>query len=259
MTLARKSTTLGRAFEGQIGLQIPFEVWSGGQTGVDRGALEGARGVGVKTGGFAPLGWKTELGPAPELGNNFGLLEHASSDYPPRTRENVRRSDATVIIAKNFFERGTELTTELAAEYGKPTYQITFTGCPKDPFDALHHEAFHLAWWLATYPDLRFVNFAGNRESKAPGIQAFTRWLLALACNMYLERMVAYGDQQPLFLEGVEEPAVPSAEEAIEDATAWGLPPEKGNPASETPADSVDVLDDFTVIEEEEEVEVAEP
>jgi hypothetical protein len=52
---------------------IPFEVWSGGQTGVDRGALEGAQGTGLPTGGFAPKDWITEKGPAPELGTKFGL------------------------------------------------------------------------------------------------------------------------------------------------------------------------------------------
>ncbi len=42
-------------------------VISGGQTGADQAALRAARAAGIPTGGWAPLGWKTEEGPAPRL------------------------------------------------------------------------------------------------------------------------------------------------------------------------------------------------
>jgi len=40
---------------------------TGGQIGADQGALRAARAAGIATGGWAPAGWETEAGPAPEL------------------------------------------------------------------------------------------------------------------------------------------------------------------------------------------------
>src|SRR5262249_29141313 len=71
------------------------KIISGGQTGVDQGALCAARKAGFPTGGWAPKGWLTERGPAPWLAE-LGLLQHASPSYPLRTRANVAASDATL-------------------------------------------------------------------------------------------------------------------------------------------------------------------
>ena len=68
---------------------------SGGQTGVDQAGLRAARAAGIPTGGWAPLGWLTEDGPAPWLAD-FGLIECPARGYPARTRRNVLDSDGTV-------------------------------------------------------------------------------------------------------------------------------------------------------------------
>src|SRR3954451_19479003 len=71
------------------------KVCSGGQSGVDQAGLRAARAAGIATGGWAPLGWLTEDGPAPWL-PDFGLVALDEPAYPARTRVNVRGSDATV-------------------------------------------------------------------------------------------------------------------------------------------------------------------
>lgn len=68
---------------------------SGGQTGADRRGLEIAKALGFPTGGVAPKGYLTETGPDLTL-RDFGLTEHASSKYPPRTWANVELADLTV-------------------------------------------------------------------------------------------------------------------------------------------------------------------
>ncbi|KKL28978.1 hypothetical protein LCGC14_2369790, partial [marine sediment metagenome] len=75
-----------------------LKVISGGQTGADQGGLEAGKELGLETGGTAPLGWKTEDGPQPELLKGFGLRECTQPGYPVRTRRNVLTSDGTVIF-----------------------------------------------------------------------------------------------------------------------------------------------------------------
>lgn len=59
------------------------QVISGGQTGVDRAALEAAIAVGIPIGGFCPLGRRSEDGPVPD---RYPLTELASRGYEERTR-----------------------------------------------------------------------------------------------------------------------------------------------------------------------------
>src|SRR3990167_3791724 len=92
---------------------IPFcpdMLISGGQSGVDFGALLGANACGILTGGVAPKGWRTESGPKPDLGSVFGLIESHSDNYNARTLENIQIADAIVIIALKFDSPGTALT-----------------------------------------------------------------------------------------------------------------------------------------------------
>lgn len=91
------------------------KIISGGQTGVDQAALRAAKACGIPTGGWAPKGFRTEAGPAPWLAD-FGLREHASADYPVRTRANCRDAGLTLILITRESElaRGTALTLRFA-------------------------------------------------------------------------------------------------------------------------------------------------
>jgi len=125
---------------------------SGGQTGADRGALEGARKIGLETGGVAPEGFITEEGPDMSL-KDFGLTESTSSEYPPRTKQNILDSDGTVIFG-NSKSRGSNLTIRL---------------CKKHEKDFILNPSVEELRIFAAHRHV--LNIAGNRESGNPGIQ----------------------------------------------------------------------------------------
>lgn len=92
-------------------------VISGGQTGADRTALETARALGIRTGGWVPAGWRTEKGKDPSLAE-FGCILHDDWRYPPRTYANVRDSDFTVWFGRND-NRGFGCTKNACLALGK--------------------------------------------------------------------------------------------------------------------------------------------
>lgn len=100
-----------------------MRVISGGQTGVDVAALRAAQVFGLRTGGFAPTGWKTTAGPKPQLGTTF-KLEIAHGGYSHRTRLNVETAHATLILANDFDSAGTKLTIAAAQASNKPVHKV---------------------------------------------------------------------------------------------------------------------------------------
>lgn len=126
------------------------EVISGGQTGVDVKGLEVARRVGLKTGGTAPKGFRTENGPNYDLRDLYGLKESQYSSYPPRTRDNVVDSVGTVVFG-NLESSGSLETIHLCSQFEKP--------CIKNP------SAKNLIEFINTYK-VEVLNVAGNRGSR---------------------------------------------------------------------------------------------
>lgn len=130
------------------------KVISGGQCGADQGGLVAAYELNVPTGGWAPKGWRTAEGPAPEL-QFFGLKEHYSEDYVPRTKLNVQMADATIIVASNLDSAGSRLTISSCLKGGKPFYTLT-------PNFTEEHLAEMLSWFLLSR--VCILNVAGNRD-----------------------------------------------------------------------------------------------
>lgn len=137
------------------------KIISGGQTGVDQGALEAAHVIGVSTGGVAPKGFITNQGPMPELAR-YGLVEDTFSTYDNRTRRNVADSDATLIIGANLFSPGSKLTASYCKQLLKPCVKV------KVPFD--YDENFvlqtgeELTDWVVE-EQVKVLNVAGNRDA----------------------------------------------------------------------------------------------
>ena len=93
------------------------KIISGGQTGVDRGALDAALDAGFSCGGWAPEGRIAEDGP---IAARYPLRELPRSGYEKRTLQNVLDSDGTAILYFGELEGGTRLTMEYCVEHGKP-------------------------------------------------------------------------------------------------------------------------------------------
>jgi len=133
------------------------KIISGGQTGVDRAALDVALAMGIDCGGWCPKGRRAEDGAIP---SRYPLAETASPAYSQRTKRNVRDSDATLILSRGQPRGGTLLTQRTAVELGKPCLSIDL-GAPA----ALAE----IRDWLDRHA-VGVLNVAGPRESQSPGI-----------------------------------------------------------------------------------------
>lgn len=155
-----------RPWNGLPGVRV---VISGGQTGVDRAALDWAIAAGATHGGWCPRGRRAEDGP---IAPAYHLKETPSEGYEERTRCNVRDSDATLILNVGALEGGTRLTATHAARIGKP-FRVVQLDDPAQSGDV----AGVRAWIRAARADV--LNVAGPRESKQPGIHALAADYLA--------------------------------------------------------------------------------
>jgi Circularly permutated YpsA SLOG family len=142
------------------------QIISGGQTGADMAGLLAARILGLATGGFAPLHYKTENGPNWEL-REFGLIEGTSEKYQPRTRENVKKSDGTVIFSKIPLCHGSRLTHTCTVKFYKPHLLIEPRTKDWELSNASQRAEF--LHWLEKNK-IVILNVAGNTESHNPGI-----------------------------------------------------------------------------------------
>lgn len=143
-----------------------MRVISGGQTGVDRAALDVALACNLPCGGWCPKGRRAEDG---VIAARYPLTETPSTDYRRRTAWNVRDSDATLIILRGEELRGgTALTRDHALRLGKP-FLIVDLAAPESCDQLLR--------WLGEHA-ISTLNVAGPRESQQPGIHAQASALL---------------------------------------------------------------------------------
>jgi putative molybdenum carrier protein len=101
-----------------------IKIVSGGQTGVDRAALDAALKLNVDCGGWCPEGRKAEDGIIPP---RYPLIELAGAGYKKRTLQNVIDSDGTVIIYFDTLSGGTEKTLLFCLQQNKPYLLIDAT------------------------------------------------------------------------------------------------------------------------------------
>lgn len=147
--------------------ELPRRIVSGGQTGVDRAALDWAIDLGLDHGGWCPAGRRAEDGPIPA---RYRLDETESRSYRVRTRRNVQDSDATLILNRGPLEGGTALTLSIAQRATKPCLVIAL-----DRADGQQAAAI-IRWLREVRPAV--LNVAGPREGRQAGIYGVARALL---------------------------------------------------------------------------------
>lgn len=139
----------------------PDKIISGGQTGVDRAALDLAIENGIAYGGYIPLGRWAEDGTVSD--KYKGLIETETSEPAERTKLNIVHSDATLIISRGKLKGGSMLTWRIARAQRRPLLHIDL-----DRYNIEEAVAKTLVWLEAAR--CTTLNVAGPRESKDPGI-----------------------------------------------------------------------------------------
>ncbi len=139
------------------------KIISGGQIGADEAGLIAGKKLGLETGGTMPNGFRTLVGSRPDFADMYGITEHESWKYPPRTEDNVTNSDGTVRFAANFNSPGERCTLKFINKHKKPHMDIDVDDPPpiQDFVD-----------WLSIN-DIHVLNVAGNSEMSTPGIKDF--------------------------------------------------------------------------------------
>lgn len=147
------------------------KIISGGQTGVDRAALDSALDLHIPCGGWCPKGRWAEDGPIP---GKYPLQETPSEEVEQRTEWNVRESDGTLILYRERLSGGTAYTCKMAVSLGKPVLMIDLNAKPG--FETLLR-------WFEEYA-IRVLNIAGPRESQEQGIYTDARDFLQTVLNL---------------------------------------------------------------------------
>ncbi len=154
-----------------------LKIISGGQTGVDRAALDVAIELGVRHGGWVPEGRKAEDG---IISNKYNLQELCSSNYDNRTQKNVVGSDGTLIITRGGIKNGSKLTLKLVMQHGLPYFH----------FDLNNMDVFFgaksISSWISRNK-IQILNIAGPRASQDEDIYMDSTVLIKMV--IYLDSL----------------------------------------------------------------------
>lgn len=135
------------------------KIISGGQTGVDRAALDAALKHGIDCGGWCPAGRLDELGKIPE---RYPLKELKEGGFAERTLKNVKDSNGTVVIYFEELQGGSRQTAEFCREEKRPHELI----------DAGKVSVERAAESISNFVrenKIRILNIAGPRQSEWSG------------------------------------------------------------------------------------------
>jgi len=154
-----------------------LKIVSGGQTGVDRAALDVAIALKIPHGGWCPKGRRAEDG---KISKAYLLQESDARDYAVRTEQNVIDSDATLILFRHEVTGGTRLTQHLASKHARPQMRIDLQQA--DSQQQLEIAKTAVSDWLLEH-ETSVLNIAGPRESSNSGIhqQAIDFLMVVLA------------------------------------------------------------------------------
>ena len=135
------------------------KIISGGQTGVDRAALDTAIELGLECGGWCPAGRHADDGP---IDPRYPLEETNNMDHTVRTGYNVRESDGTLMLHRGGLQGGTAYAVEMARRLGKPVMAIDLDAPP---------DGRTVVDWIREHA-IETLHVGGQREASTPGIYA---------------------------------------------------------------------------------------
>ena len=135
-----------------------LKIISGGQTGVDRAALDVALRHGIECGGWCPAGRLDEFGTIPD---HYPIQELPGGSFTERTLQNVKDSDGTVVVYCDRLGGGTAQTVYFCLELKRPhelidASKISAEGAAKLIADFVHENK------------IGILNVAGPRKSEWP-------------------------------------------------------------------------------------------
>ena len=146
------------------------KIISGGQTGVDRAALDIALEEGIDCGGSCPAGRFADDGPIPD---KYPLQETSDKDHYVRTENNVRDSDGSLLIYRGRLHGGTAYAVEMAKQLGRPVMAVNMEKPPA---------VSDVVAWIEKNR-LQVLHIGGQRENSSPGIYSqagdFIRTIIA--------------------------------------------------------------------------------
>jgi len=135
-----------------------LKIISGGQTGVDRAALDAALRHGIECGGWCPAGRLDEFGRIPD---RYPVTELEHGSFVERTLQNVKDSDGTVIIYLDELRGGTEQTVRFSIEQHRPRKLINAA-------EVSVQRAAQLVAEFVREEKISTLNVAGPRQSEWP-------------------------------------------------------------------------------------------
>ena len=146
-----------------------LKIISGGQTGVDRAALDIALRYGIECGGWCPAGRLDEFGKIPD---HYPVWELPGAGFTERTLQNVKDSDGTVVVYFGHPGGGTAQTISFCVELKRPHELI----------DAAKISAEGAAKLIGDFVGknkINILNVAGPRQSEWPEGYGYASRLLS--------------------------------------------------------------------------------
>lgn len=133
---------------------------SGGQTGVDRAAMDFALKYRLPVRGWCPQGRLAEDGQIPA---SIPVQESDDADPALRTELNAYDSDGTLVLTFAEVKDGTVLTEECAEAFNRPLLTFLINDNPESG------DVIRFREWIDAH-GIRLLNIAGPRESFRPGV-----------------------------------------------------------------------------------------
>lgn len=154
------------------------KIVSGGQTGVDRGALDAVLAMNFPCGGWCPENRMADDGVIPD---HYPVEILHDSGYRKRTRQNVMDSDATVIIYFDYIfpKGGTEQTLLECIRQNKPYILM----------DAVELSTERAAQKISSFvieKQISVLNVAGPKAQHLPHAHQFTQTTIELLLKMMI-------------------------------------------------------------------------